>query len=188
MCRGGGGCGGSVVVAVERVAFTSVLVLYEYSLVGEVRYSMTTPHTSARPAIEMIIVPDSIDMAAVGVCRVHAVPDPVYCATLLVPRLAVSVIQTDLEDAHTNPYGLNGYAVDATVTPVPAVVGGVVPVVNELRPPAAGLGDADESVYMSADPSPHPIEPTLSPVAAAMHAPPCLLHNTIGLAVPAMGV
>ena len=124
---------------------------YEYSVVGEVRYSMNTPHTSVRPVMEMIIVPDSIDMAAVGVCRVHAVPDPVYCATLLVPRLAVSVIQTDPEDAHTNPYGLYAYAtalVTVFVTPPPpAVTGGAV--VNTFNPPA-GLGDADESVYISA--------------------------------------
>ena len=74
--------------------------------------------------------------------------------------MAVSVIQMDPVEAHTNPYGLYAYAVDATVTPVPAVVGGVVPVVNELRPPAAGLGDADESVYMSAVfPLPHPTAP-----------------------------
>ena len=81
-------------------------VSYEYSVVGEVRYSMNTPHTSARPAIEMIIVPDSIDMAAVGVCRVHVEPDPVYCATLFTVSDAVSVVQIAVESGeNTNPNG-----------------------------------------------------------------------------------
>ena len=130
----------------------SVAVLYEYSVVGDVRYSMKLPQPSNRPAIEMIIVPDSINMAAVGVCRVHVVPDPVYCAMLLVARLAVSVIQMEPVDAHTNPNGRYGYdTAPASVVPVPAAVGGVVPTVKEFRPPVVGQGEvAVESVYMSA--------------------------------------
>ena len=79
--------------------------MYEYRVVGEVTYSINAPHASSRPAMEMIIVPDSINMAAVGACRVHVVPDPVYCAMLVVARLAVSVIQMEPADCHTNPNG-----------------------------------------------------------------------------------
>ena len=89
--------------------------------------------------MEMITEPNSINMAAVGVCRVHVVPDPVYCAMLLLVTFAVSVIQMESVDAHTNPYGRYGYdTAPASVVPVAAAVGGVVPTVSELRPPVVG--------------------------------------------------
>ena len=136
--------------AVARTVFVFVAVLYEYSLVGEVTYSINTPHASGRPAMEMIIVPDSINMAALGACRVHDVPDPVYCAMLFTVSDAVSVIQMEPVEAQTNPYGLYAYAtalVTVLVTPPPPEeMGGAV--VNTFSPPA-GMGDADESVYIS---------------------------------------
>ena len=92
--------------AVARTVLTSEPVLYAYSLVGEVRYSINTPHTSDRPAMEMIMVPLSINMADVGVCRDHVVPDPVYCAMLLTVSDAVSVIQIAVESGvNTKPNG-----------------------------------------------------------------------------------
>ena len=127
------------------------MVLYEYSLVGEVRYNMKLLHPSERPAMEMIMMPDSINIAAVGVCRTQVVPDPVYCAMLLMARLAVSVIQMEPVDAHTNPYGLYAYATApatwATTPPPPEERGEAV--VNAINPPPTGMGDADESVYIS---------------------------------------
>ena len=89
--------------AVARTVATSLSILYEYSVVAEVRYNWNAPQISARPAMEMIMAPDSSSMAAVGVCRVHVVPDPVYCAMLLVARLAVSVIQMESVEVYTNP-------------------------------------------------------------------------------------
>ena len=65
-----------LVGAVARTVFTKVTVLYEYNLVGDVRYSMNAPHVlsaSLRPAMEMIMVPDSIS-ALVGTVRLHT-PD-----------------------------------------------------------------------------------------------------------------
>ena len=100
--------------------------------------------------MEMIMAPDSSSMAAVGVCRVHVMPDPVYCAMLFVARLAVSVIQMEPVDAHTNPYGLYAYEtalVTVLVTPPPPATEGDA-VVNTFSPPA-GMGDAEESVYIS---------------------------------------
>ena len=70
--------------AVARTNFTPVAVLYEYSVDGDVRYSINQLFAaqpgfdSSRPAIEIIFVPDSISIAAMGVCRVQAIPDPVY--------------------------------------------------------------------------------------------------------------
>ena len=55
-----------LVGAVASTDFVSVTVLYEYSVVGDVRYSINAPQSSARPAMEMIIVPLSINMAAEG--------------------------------------------------------------------------------------------------------------------------
>ena len=86
---------------------TNVTVLYEYSVVGEVRYSMNAPHVardSFRPAMEMIMVPDSIN-APVGTERVQVVPDPVYSAMLLVVSAVVSVDQMAVEPANTKPNG-----------------------------------------------------------------------------------
>ena len=112
---------------------------------------MNAPQLSDRPVMEMIMVPDSSSMAAVGVCRVHVTPDPVYNAMLFTARLAVSVIQIEPDDAHTNPYGLYGNeTAPARVVPVAAAVGTPVPAVSELRPPVEGYGEVDESVYMSA--------------------------------------
>ena len=88
--------------------------------------------------MEMIMVPDSSSMADVGVCRVHVVPDPMYCAMLFTVNDAVSVIQMEVVDAHTNPYGLYTFALPATVVPVAATVGGVRPTVNEFSPPVVG--------------------------------------------------
>ena len=152
-----------LVGAVASTNFVSLAVLYEYSLVGEVRYSIKAPHNSDRPAMEMIIVPLSINIVAVGVCRVQVVPDPVYCAMLVDVVLAVSVIQIVVLNAHTNPNGLKGYdTAPARVVPVPADVGGVNAEVNEFRPPVDGVGELAESVYISAVlPNPHPIAPTL---------------------------
>ena len=125
--------------------------MYAYSVVGVVAYSMKTPQPSARPAREMIIVPDSSSMEAVGDRRVHVVPDPVYSAMLLVARLAVSVIQMEVVEAYTNPYGLNAYATApatwATTPPPPEEMGGAV--LNAINPPPAGMGVVDESVYIS---------------------------------------
>ena len=90
--------------AVAREAFTSITVLYEYSVVGEVAYNINTPHDSFRPAIEMIIAPDSSSMAAVGVCRAHDVVFT-YLAMLLVVSAAVSVDQMVAVLENTNPYG-----------------------------------------------------------------------------------
>ena len=56
----------SVVGAVASTDFVSVTVLYEYSVVGDVKYSINAPQSSARPAMEMIIVPLSINMEAEG--------------------------------------------------------------------------------------------------------------------------
>ena len=80
--------------------------MYAYSLVGEVAYSMKTPQPSTRPAMEMIMVPDSSSMAAVGGRRVHVMPDPMYSAMLLEVRAVVSVAQMAVELANTNPNGL----------------------------------------------------------------------------------
>ena len=66
---------------------------------------MYTPQYSDRPAREMIFAPRSNSMAEVGVCRVQVAPDTVYCAMLLTVGLAVSVIQMELDEDHTNPYG-----------------------------------------------------------------------------------
>ena len=125
--------------AMASVDLVLVIALYAYSLVGEVAYRTNAPQLSDRPAREMIMVPDSSNMAAVGVCRVQVVPDPVYCAMLFVARLAVSVIQMDPVDCHTNPNGRYGYdTAPASVAPVPAAVGGVAPTVKEFRPPVVG--------------------------------------------------
>ena len=57
----------------------------------------------------------------------------------------------EVVEAHTNPYGLYAYATDpatwAVTPPPPEEIGGAV--VNAINPPPAGMGDADESVYMS---------------------------------------
>ena len=74
-----------------------------------------------------------------------------YCAMLVVARLAVSVIQMELSDAHTNPYGLYAYATApatlAATPPPPDVVGDAV--VNAINPPPVGMGVVEESVYIS---------------------------------------
>ena len=151
---------------------TLVAVLYAYSVVGEVAYSTKLLHPSDRPVNAMIMVPDSSRVPA-GTLRVQA-PEYVYSARLVLVSAAVSAIQmVELED-HTNPYGLYAYAtaLGTRLTPAPAVVGTVVPVENELRPPA-GDGETDESVYMSAEfAQPHPTAPKLYALpgaAAAMH-------------------
>ena len=65
---------------------------------------MNAPHTpSCRPAREMIVIPDSSSIAAVGVCRVQVVPDPVYCAMLFTVGAVVSVAQIELALEKTNP-------------------------------------------------------------------------------------
>jgi len=147
--------------AMASVALVLVIELYEYSLVGEVAYNTNAPQLSDRPAMEMIMVPDSSSMAAVGVCRVHAVPEMLYCAILFVARLAVSVIHTEVAEAHTNPYGRKEYETLASrFAPAPAATGGAVPTVNELTPPAGYGWVPDDSVYMSAVFwYPHPMEP-----------------------------
>ena len=64
--------------AVATVALVIVAVLKEYSLDGEVAYSMYAPHApSCRPAREMMAVPDSSSMEGVGVFRVQVVPTAV---------------------------------------------------------------------------------------------------------------
>ena len=125
-----------LVGADASTVLTSVAVLNEYSVVLEVAYSINTPHPSLRPAREMIVARDCRSMEEVGVCRVHVPLAAVYCAMLLLVVFAVSVIQSDVELAHTNPYGLNGYDDGTRDAPVPADVRSVVPVTNELRPPA----------------------------------------------------
>ena len=90
--------------AVASVAATSLTVLYEYSVVGEVAYSIKTPQSSDRPAMEMIIAPDSSSMAGVGVCRDQDVVFT-YLAMLLVVSAATSVDQMVDASANTNPYG-----------------------------------------------------------------------------------
>ena len=96
-------------VFVGATASTStalVAVLYAYSLVGDVAYSINTPHTpSCRPAREMMAVPDSSSMAEVGVCRAHTPPVEVNSAMLLVVSAAVSVVHRVVAEANTNPYG-----------------------------------------------------------------------------------
>ena len=68
---------------------------------------MKMPHApSCRPAREMIVVPDSSSMAAVGVCRVHVEATEVYCAMLFTVGAVVSVAQIELALENTNPYGL----------------------------------------------------------------------------------
>ena len=89
--------------AMASVDLMLVIELYEYSLVDEVAYKTNAPQLSDRPAMEMIMVPDSSSMAAVGFCRTHDVPDPVYCAMLLTVSAVVSVIQTEVVLANTNP-------------------------------------------------------------------------------------
>ena len=59
---------------------------------------------SLRPVMEIIVVPDSINMAEVGVCRVQA-DVHLYCAMLLVVRAVVSVAQMEVALENTNPYG-----------------------------------------------------------------------------------
>ena len=147
--------------AMASVDLVSVIELYAYSLVAEVAYKTNAPQLSDRPAREIIMVPDSSSMAAVGVCRVQVVPEIVYCAILLVARLAVSVIQTEVAEAHTNPYGRKGYDTLASrFAPAPAATGAAAPTVNELTPPA-GYGEVpDDSVYISTVFwYPHPTEP-----------------------------
>ena len=120
-------------------------------MVGEVAYSTKTPHPSARPASEMIMVPDSSSMAAETGLRPQVVPDPVYCAMLFTVNDAVSVIQMEVVEAYTNPYGLYAYATApatwATTPPPPEETGGAV--LNAINPPPDGMGVVDESVYIS---------------------------------------
>ena len=56
--------------------------------------------------MEMIMAPDSRSMEDAGCRRVQEVPEPMYWAKLLSVVLAVSVIQIELLDCHTKPYGL----------------------------------------------------------------------------------
>ena len=75
--------------------------------------------------------------------------------------MAVSVIQMEPVDCHTNPYGRKEYDTLASrFAPAPPATGGAVPTVKELTPPA-GYGEVpDDSVYMSAVFwNPHPTEP-----------------------------
>ena len=94
--------------AVASTVFVLVTVLYEYSFVGDVRYSMNKPvvkqGASSRPAMEMIMTPLSIN-AAEPSCRVQAVPLLVYCAMLLVNVATVSVAHIEVVLENTNPYG-----------------------------------------------------------------------------------
>ena len=96
-----------LVGAVASTAAALVTVLYEYSLVDEVAYSINTPHApSCRPAMEMIMAPDCSSMAAVGACRDQVAPEYTYLAMLLVVRADVSVAQMIAAVANTNPNGL----------------------------------------------------------------------------------
>ena len=83
-----------------------------------------------------------------------------YCARELEEGNAVSVIHMEEGEDHTNP---NGWYVNddgMRGNPLPVVRGGTTPDVNELRPPVEGMGEADESVYISAWFSkPQPSEP-----------------------------
>ena len=93
-------------VTTASTAEMSVAVLYEYSFVAEVAYSINTPHApSCRPAREMIMVPLSSSIAAVGVCRAHTELTKVYCARLFTESVAVSVDHRLSTPANANPYG-----------------------------------------------------------------------------------
>ena len=89
-----------------------------------------------------------------------------YCAIELDEGNAVSVIHTEEAEDHTK---LNGWYVNEDEikgNPLPVVSGGTTPDVNELRPPVEGIGDEDESVYMSAWLlKPHPSAPAHAPLA-----------------------
>ena len=87
---------------------------------------MKTPHApSCRPAREMIMVPDSSSMLAVGVCGVQAVVY-LYCAMLLVVSAVVSVAQMEVALENTNPYGF-------LVVPTTRVPAGFSPVGNPVN-------------------------------------------------------
>ena len=83
-----------------------------------------------------------------------------YCARELEEGNAVSVIHTEEGEDQTNPYGWYVKDDEMRGNPLPLVSGGTTPDVNELRPPVEGMGDAEESVYMSARfPYPQPSAP-----------------------------
>ena len=99
-------------------SLTNLTVSYEYSVVGEVMYSMNDLHAlpdSLRPTSEMMRVPDSIN-AFGGTARSQFPPMSENAAMLLIVVFAVSVIQTVVGEDHTNPYGLNVLEITCTGT------------------------------------------------------------------------
>ena len=122
-------------------------------MVDDVAYSTKAPQASLLPAREMIVAPNCRSMAGEGVCRTQVVPEPVYCAMLLVATDAVSVIQMEFGEDHTNPYGLYAYASEAETSGEELLycdVGGLTPVIKERRPPPLVIWGDIESVYIRA--------------------------------------
>ena len=92
--------------AVASTLATSVPVLYAYSVVGDVAYSINVLQPSARPASDTIIALASSSMAAVEGCRAQLEPDDVYCAMLLIVSALVSVAQIEVVFEKTKLNGL----------------------------------------------------------------------------------
>ena len=97
--------------------------------------------SSLRPATEIIIVPDSINIEEVGACRDHEPfnADAVYCAMLLTAKFVVSVAQIELALENANPNGFIGVATSKVPTGLTAVGNPVnllipAPVFPELVP------------------------------------------------------
>ena len=101
--------------AVASTLATSVSVLYAYSVVGDVVYSINVLQPSVRPASDTIIALVSSNMAKVGGCRAQLEPDDVYCAMLLIVSALVSVAQIEVVFEKTK---LNSFA-DAPTNKVP---------------------------------------------------------------------